>query len=304
MASGKACLNFMLDRLSGPADIARRAMMGEYILYYPLNGPGGQAMPHSNLYPMIFKRKSFHLFRNVGPATIAPETLDAIRDAYDSFDRLCPEIRTAIRIVPASRVSFSRGAEYCILLYSEKKPNDLMNLGYIGEQLDLYLVSRDIGTLWFGIARPDVEAVDGMDYVIMIAIHRIDDAAKFRKDMVRSKRKPLDGIWAGEPLAGVADIARFAPSACNSQPWFVKNSGEALEVFRYRKPGRVGIMPAAAVAHYNRIDIGIFLCFLELCLAHEGLGYSRALFVDSAGDEVEYSKVAEYAYSRNAGAKR
>ena len=244
-------------------------------------------------YQMIFKRKSFHLFRNVGSEKLTPEELKDIEAAYADFEPLYPDIRTAIRIVPAAKVNFKRDAEYCILLYSEKKDNYLMNAGYIGEQLDLYLVSRNIGTLWFGIGKPDIASFDSLDFVIMIAIRKISDESKYRKDMFKAKRKPLEETWDGDPL-GVADIVRFAPSACNSQPWFVRNDGEKLTVFRYKKPGKRGIMPAAAVAYYNRIDIGIYLCFLELCLAEKGIAFSRQLFIDDAGDDVEYSKVAEY----------
>ena len=248
---------------------------------------------NTEFYPMIFKRKSFHLFRNAGSEKLTPEELKDIEAAYADFEPLYPDIRTAIRIVPAAKVNFKRDAEYCILIYSEKKDNYLMNAGYIGEQLDLYLVSRNIGTLWFGIGKPDVASYDGMDFVIMIAIRKISDETKYRKDMFKSKRKPLEETWDGDPL-GVADIARFAPSACNSQPWFVRNDGEKLTVFRYKKPGKRGIMPAAAVAYYNRIDIGIYLCFLELCLTEKEIVFSRQLFLDSAGDDTEYSKVAEY----------
>ncbi|MGN0715797.1 MAG: nitroreductase family protein, partial [Anaerovoracaceae bacterium] len=100
---------------------------------------------------MIFKRKSFHFFRNIGDLTISSAEMEDIQDAYKAFVPLCPEIRTAIRIVPADETNCSRGQEYCILLYSEKKSNYLQNIGYLGEQLDLYLVSRNIGTLWYGI---------------------------------------------------------------------------------------------------------------------------------------------------------
>ena len=244
-------------------------------------------------YQMIFKRKSFHLFRNAGSEKLTPEELKDIEAAYADFEPLYPDIRTAIRIVPAAKVNFKRDAEYCILLYSEKKDNYLMNAGYTGEQLDLYLVSRNIATLWFGIGKPDIASCDGLDFVIMIAIRKISDETKYRKDMFKSKRKPLEETWEGDPL-GVADIVRFAPSACNSQPWFVRNDGEKLTVFRYKKPGKRGIMPAAAVAYYNRIDIGIYLCFLELCLTEKEIVFSRQLFLDSAGDDAEYSKVAEY----------
>ena len=170
-----------------------------------------------NLYPMIFKRKSFHLFRGVGSEKIAPDELKEIEEAYAGFEPLDADIRTAIRIVPAKQVAFKRDAEYCILIYSEKKDNYLMNAGYLGEQLDLYLVSRNIGTLWFGIGRPDIAACDGLDFVIMIAVRKISDETKYRRDMFRSKRKPLEETWEGDTL-GVAEIARFAPSACNSQP--------------------------------------------------------------------------------------
>ena len=46
------------------------------------------------------------------------------------------------------------------LLYSEKKDNYLQNIGYIGEQLDLYLVSKNIGTLWFGIGKVKEKQLD------------------------------------------------------------------------------------------------------------------------------------------------
>lgn len=245
-------------------------------------------------YDMIFKRKSFHLFRNTGSEKIDSEGLKSIEEAYQSFERLYPDIRTAIRIIPAAEVNFKRDAEYCILIYSEKKENYLMNAGYLGEQLDLYLVSRNIGTLWFGIGKPDREVCDGLSYVIMIAIRKISDPSKYRKDMVKAKRKPLEEIWSGDTLS-VAEIARFAPSACNTQPWFVKNHGQVMEVFRYKKAGKRGIMPAKAVAYYNRIDIGIFLCILEICMAEQNITAKRELFID-ASDDKEYTLAAKYYY--------
>ena len=246
----------------------------------------------ADLYEMIFKRKSFHLFRNVGNDIISEEELDGIRNAYDRFNRLYPDIRTAIRILPADRVNFKRDAEYCILIYSEKKENYLMNAGYIGQQLDLWLVAHDMGSLWFGIGKPDEQTYDGLDYVIMIAVHKVKDPAQYRKDMFKAKRKELSEIWSGDGL-GIADITRFAPSACNTQPWFVENRDGRLTVFRYRKPGKRGIMPAASVSYFNRIDIGIYLCILEICMQKNGIAFERTLFIDDGG-EAEMTKSAEY----------
>lgn len=238
---------------------------------------------NTDLYPMIFKRKSFHLFRNTGEAVISEREKEEIRSAWQTFEPLCPQIRTAIRIVPAEETSCQRGEKYCILLYSEKKDHWLQNIGYLGEQLDLYLVSKDIGTLWFGIGKTEEKAVNDLEFVIMIAIHKINDITKFRKDMFKSKRKPTEEIWEGKALKGISEIVRFAPSACNTQPWFVKNEG-TLSVYRYRKPGKRGIMPADRVVFYNQIDIGIFLCFMDLCLDHEGYKHAKELFADDGSD--------------------
>lgn len=64
----------------------------------------------------------------------------------------------------------------------------------------------------------------------MIAISKIDDQKKFHRDMLKGKRKTADEIWFGEPIRGITDIIRFAPSACNIQPWFVEHRESILNV--------------------------------------------------------------------------
>ena len=247
----------------------------------------------ATMYSMIFKRKSFHLFRNVGNESISKDEID---DIYKAFGKLVPldlEIKTAIKIVPAEKTTCKRGQEYCILFYSEKKDNYLQNIGYIGEQLELYLVSKNIGTLWFGIGKTEEPKYNGLDFVIMMAISKVDDENKFRKDMFKSKRKAKEDIWLGDNIKDVADIIRFAPSACNTQPWIVENDNDILCVYRYKKPGKRGIMPTNMVVFYNQIDMGIFLCFLELCLEHNGISFHIEHFVDKGTDE-EKTLVAKY----------
>ena len=243
------------------------------------------------LYSMIFKRKSFHIFRDIG--IINATELRNIEEAYKTFTPLVSEIKTAIKIVPAEETTCKRGQEYCILLYSEKKENYLQNIGYIGEQLDLYLASLGIGALWFGIGKPDEPTYNGLDFVIMIAIAKMPKD-KFRKDMFKSKRKTLQEIWDGEYYQDIGNIVRFTPSACNTQPWKVSAEEKSLTIYRYKKPGKRGIMPADKVAHYNRIDIGIFLCILELSLMENSISFERELFTDTAEDNCEEVLTAKY----------
>ena len=84
--------------------------------------------------------------------------------------------------MPERETTCKRGGQYCILFYSELKDEYLRNIGYIGEQIDLYLASQNIG------------ALNDLDYVIMISIAKMSED-KFRKDMFKSKRKPLSEIW-------------------------------------------------------------------------------------------------------------
>ena len=239
---------------------------------------------NNELYDMIFKRKSFHLFRNIGKEHITNDELKNIEEYFSKLKPLVDDIKVKIKIVKEGAIC-RRGQEYCILFYSEKKENYLQNIGYLGEQLDLYLVSKNIGTLWFGIGKVDEKQYDGLDYVIMIAIAKVDSAEKFRKDMYKSKRKELQEIWNGENYLNIANIVRFAPSACNTQPWIVESSEKELKVYRYRKQGKRGIMPKDKVIYYNQIDIGIFLCFLELCLKKNNIDYNRNLYIEENHEE-------------------
>lgn len=135
-------------------------------------------MIDSGLYPFIYKRKSFHLFRNIGTGVISLEEQSEILEAYKHFSALCPDIRTAIRMAPAEETTCRRGEEYCILLYSEKKEHYLQNIGYIGEQLDLYLTRKNIGTLWYGIGKTEESRYENLDFVIMIAMAKVIGRSK------------------------------------------------------------------------------------------------------------------------------
>ena len=131
-------------------------------------------------YSQIFKRKSFHLFRDIG--TITGKELAEIEQFIFTVTPLDNTIKFAIKIVPELETTCKRGAQYCILFYSETTGNYLQNIGYIGEQIDLYLVSKNIGTLWYGIGKPKEMQIGGLEFVIMMAVSKMPEN-KFRKDM-------------------------------------------------------------------------------------------------------------------------
>lgn len=246
---------------------------------------------HKDLYQMIFKRKSYHLFRDNKTRKyysenyhISDEEYDDILNAFKSFDVLYPDIKVDIKIADNNETTCKRGQEKVILLYSEIKDNYLMNIGYLGEQLDLYLATKNIGALWFGLNKANMPDYHDLKYVIMIAICKVPEDS-FRKDMFKSKRKEIDKIWEGKELYDIPNIIRFAPSACNSQPWIIEHKDNYLNVYRYISPIRKWVMPIDGVIHYNHIDIGILICFLELSLIHNEIEYDRELFIDDKNEE-------------------
>lgn len=249
-----------------------------------------------NYYDLIFRRKSFHLFRN--QKRISPFELKELKEYINLVKPLDLTIKTKIKVVKEDETSCNRGAEYVIEFYSEVKGNYLRNIGYMGEQIDLWLASRNMGSLWYGVGRPDEEKIsDDLSFVIMMAIAKMPSES-FRKDMFKAKRKPLNEVWSGD-LIPSADIIRFAPSACNLQPWKVESSNGEIKVYRYKKPGKRGTMPSKKVRYYNMIDMGIFIFFLETCLSHDGYYYDSIQYYDDEPDSVEYTLVATYKIYRH-----
>ena len=84
-----------------------------------------------NLYDMIYKRKSFHLFRNTGDEKIITNELESIKKQFFLFEPLDKSIKVDIKILKGEETNCKREEEYCILFYSEKKDNYLQNIGYI-----------------------------------------------------------------------------------------------------------------------------------------------------------------------------
>ena len=82
----------------------------------------------------------------------------------------------------------------------------------------------------------------------------------------------------------------FPALACNSQSWLVDASQGVLRVFRNKKV--ITIIPKSRLAFYNTIDLGIFLCFLEVALLHNEYSFNRELFLKD--EDSKKLLVAEY----------
>lgn len=62
----------------------------------------------NKLYDMIFKRKSFHLFRNIGNEHITDEEIKDIENEFEKLTPLVDDINVKIEIVKDGRVICKR----------------------------------------------------------------------------------------------------------------------------------------------------------------------------------------------------
>lgn len=223
------------------------------------------------LYDMIFKRKSFRRFNDA--LNLSAEELQDISEKIQRLIPIVSQIEIKYKIVPREETTSKRG-EYCVLIYSEEKEHYLLNIGYMFEQLDLYLASKNIGICWYGMGKVNEPQYEDLKYVIMMALGKGLES-EFRKDYRRSKRKETDEIWKGDLNLEIGDIVKYAPSACNTQPWRVICKNNTLKI--YRTTDVKSIMPKEKVPFYNPIDMGIFLCFLEITLSHNEFSFQRTL---------------------------
>jgi len=188
------------------------------------------------LNEMIFKRKSCRSFTNVPVDAATIETIKAF-----PMKSLYPNIKVHWDIVPRNQVKCicPWTTPQLITIYSEEAEGYLENIGFLFQQMDLYLQTLGLGVCWLGMGRMNPKtttAVEGMKFVIMLAFgHPKGD--QLRHDLKDFKRKSMEQI-TDRPDAKL-EPARLAPSAVNSQPWFFAHEGDTIHVWCSKKGSRL-----------------------------------------------------------------
>ena len=223
----------------------------------------------------VYKRKSMRKY-NGGSLTV--EELAQIEDYLHQLKPLCPEIKVDFKIVPCKETNCKFDAEYALIVYSEEGNLWLANVGYMLEQWDLYLAQLNVGVCWYGMGKVEEEEKDGLKYAILLSFGKSNES-DFRTDTSEFNRKSINEIWTGFSDPKLAEIVRLAPSAVNSQPWKVEQEGNVLKV--YREKGKTPVLSGILFKHWNKVDIGIFLAFLDVALESEGYAFTRQLHQDT-----------------------
>ena len=226
------------------------------------------------LLSAVYRRKSVRKYSGA----LTNEELAQIRDYLAQLKPLNAEIKVEYEIVPCKDTNCKFNGEYCLLVYSEEANLWLANVGYLLEQWDLYLSSLNVGVCWYGMGKVEQTKRNGLTYGIMLCFGKCGED-DFRKDASEYNRKKASEIWQGGTDGKLAEIVRLAPSAVNSQPWKVEQEGNTLRIFRVK--GNTPVLSGVLFKHFNKVDIGIFLAFLDVALESEGYAFTRELHEDT-----------------------
>ena len=204
---------------------------------------------------MIPRRRSVRAYK---ADAINVATLADLRAYMTNLTPLIPGAKVEGRIIPTDHGNYWQKwkTPHFIAIFSDGSDAALINVGFMYQQLDLYAQSRGLGTCWVGLGSlTDKEPIpEGMKLAVMMAIGIPDDvpertSADFkRKSMAELSDQPDDRL---EPL-------RLAPSATNSQPWYVTHDGDTLHIWREE----LGLIKQRTHGRMNKIDMGIGLCHL------------------------------------------
>ena len=203
------------------------------------------------LNEMIFKRKSCRSFTGVPVDAATIETIKTF-----PMKPLYPEIKVHWDIVPRNQVRCicPWTTPQIIAIYSEEAEGYLDNIGFLFQQMDLYLQTLGLGVCWLGMGRMNPKTttqVEGMKFVIMLAFgHPKGD--QLRHELKGFKRKPMEQV-SDKPDAKL-EPARLAPSAVNSQPWYFAHEGDIIHAYCSQKGSRLDAGIALAHLYMSNED--------------------------------------------------
>ena len=183
-----------------------------------------------------------------------------------------------------------KGAKTFIASIVKKSPRDMEDVGYLFEQIILFVTAIGLDTCWMGasfsrslfsekIPLQSDEMIPIISPIGYKAERRSLTDAVFHMTAGSKNRKPWSALFFNQtfdsPLnpkdAGSLEIpfemVRLAPSAVNKQPWRLVMDENSVHFFLKRTAGYESMF----TMDLQRIDMGIAMCHFELAASEAGL---------------------------------
>lgn len=221
----------------------------------------------SQLYNAVFHRKSVKKYTQ---QSLTAETVNEVKLQLEKLLPLFPKCKIAFRVLDSGQVKgrVTTGAHY-IAAYAEHGLESYTNVGFMLQQMDLWLSSKEIGSWWHGLIQPtpEFETVDGFPFAFMLTFGNADEAVH-RRGSAEYSRKDISQITDAHELVDLLEPVRLAPSGRNAQTWYI--TGDKSKLYYYKAGGNAVINKLFPDVHY--LDGGIGL--LHLWLSAKAKGYA------------------------------
>jgi len=208
---------------------------------------------------IIRKRKSI---RKYDPSPLDAAAMEAVRAQIAKVRPLYPGIEYRIDFVSKTKGLFNVKAPHYLVFSSEEKDGACENIGFIGQQLDLFFSGAGLGSCWLGVSRPDAGVSTALAFVASMSFG--NPAEPLHRAVSDFKRKELSAISEGTDERLKA--ARLAPSGMNSQNWYFVAVDGCIHC--YRKKTLLGFS-----SKMGRIDMGIALC--HIAVESDGFSFAK-----------------------------
>lgn len=220
-----------------------------------------------NLENQIYVRKSC---RNYFDDEI---DMNQIHDFIDNVKPLIEGIDYRYEILTPDKLNVRTrwSSPYYLALYSEKKEGYLENIGFVFQQVSLFMQSIGIGSCWVGMA--SLKKKDD-DFVIVISFGKSDRMTRDRESFKRKRLSKISDIEDGRLIP-----AQLAPSAINSQPWYFKHTSDGFDVYQIKQ----NILKRQILKKWNPIDVGIALAHVYVSNIETFEFYKKANFENIKG---------------------
>jgi hypothetical protein len=221
-------------------------------------------MNETALYEAIFKRKSI---RNYDSAPINQNRLTEISENLQSLKPMLAGIKTEFRIISTNEVTrkFRNNAPHYIAAFSEAKDTYKTNIGFMLQQMDLYLSAAGLGSCWLGILQPTKEVTESsnLEFIILMSFGNSRETL-YRTNVSQFKRESLSKITNIEGADELLEPTRLAPSAVNLQNWYFTGNKNLIHAYS----SKASFLRSIVGGSYFSVNVGIALCHLQLAAEH------------------------------------
>ena len=229
-------------------------------------------MEIADYYTHIFKRSSVKKY-NLIP--LDDETLNNISRHLNKLKPLYRNIKIYAKILPLAEVEVKKKkkqAPHYLAIFSEKKNGYLANIGFMFQEMDLFLSGNDIGSCWQGSPKPKEEIIknSNLEFIIVMAFGNPKDPQSLHRSSISEfERKSLSEISSIKDADKLLEAARLAPSSGNIQPWFFTGNKNFINAYTSKAYPKKDY-PPQIIKKYNTISMGTAIYHLEVAAEYFG----------------------------------